>query len=145
MQFRNAKKEDFDSILSGYKEVVEEFEKRVFDEAYYRKMLTRAIDEERNIVCEIDGKVVGFIEYETKCPDLPTLRENSCWIGWSWVSSKHRGTGIGRALYQHLFKILKEKKFARVGLDVMSVNLQSQRFHEKIGFEERMKIYVKEL
>lgn len=146
MEFRNAAPGDFDVLFSGYREIVEQLEQRVFDETYYRKTLESAIQEGRNLVAEENGRVVGFIEYNATCPNLPVLRQDgSAWIDWVWVHPDFRGQGLGTALYAHLFSHLKEKGFTRLGTDAFTVNEPSQKFHAKIGFNETMRIYVKDL
>lgn len=145
MEFRTATKKDFNRIFSGYRDVIENAEKRYFDEKFHRKMLTSSIKEGRNIVCEIDGKLVGFIEYETKTPNLPLIRDGAYWVEWVWTDPKYRKKGIGRALYEYLFKMLRKKGISRIAAEVMSSNAKSQLFHKKIGFEDKMVIYVKDI
>ncbi len=66
-------------------------------------------------------------------------------IEWVLVDEAYHGKGVGKALYAHAFAVLKQKGFVRVGFDAFTVNENSQRFHEKVGFSEAMRIYVKEL
>ncbi|MDP2717692.1 MAG: GNAT family N-acetyltransferase [Candidatus Micrarchaeota archaeon] len=146
MHFRNATPDDFDVLFGGYREIVEELERRSFDSDYYRKTLQAAIAEKRNLVVQENARVIGFIEYNATCPDLPVLRQDgSAWIDWVWVDSAFRSKGVGKALYAHLCHVVKQKGFKRLGTDAFTVNERSQHFHEKIGFQETMRIYVKNL
>ncbi len=145
LTFRIAKAEDFDVLFSAYREIVEVLEKRNFDETFYRRMLESAIQGERSLVCEKDGQVIGFIEFNPICPDLPLLRENCLWVDWSWVREDFRGQGLGRKLYEALFNHARLKGFARVACDVFTVNESSQAFHQKVGFTEKIRIYTKDV
>lgn len=145
MELRTATMDDFDVLFSAYREIVEVLEKRFFDEGFYRDMLRKAISEKRSLVAEQDGGIVGFIEYNPAPPNLPMLRENAVWVEWVWVHSDHRGKGVGRKLYEYLFDYAKKQGFARVGLDVFTVNTDSRAFHEKIGFVEKIQIFIKDL
>ncbi|HLD76389.1 MAG TPA: GNAT family N-acetyltransferase [Candidatus Norongarragalinales archaeon] len=73
------------------------------------------------------------------------MRENCVWVDWSWVQKDFRGKGLGRKLYEALFNHARQKGFARVACDVFTVNEGSQAFHRKVGFEEKIRIYTKNL
>jgi len=145
MQFRLARASDFDAVFRGYREVVRE-EKRKFFVNYHRKLLRNSIREKRNIVCVENGKIIGFAEWNPVTPDLPLLfDEGYCWIDWLWVDRKCRRKGVGRKLYEQIFKLAKKKGFKHIALDVFTVNKAGRNFHESAGFMERLKIYTRKL
>jgi phosphinothricin acetyltransferase len=88
------------------------------------------------LVAEVDGHVVGFASYDD-------FRDSTKWPGYRFtvehtvhVSQSHARAGIGRALLEALMVRAQGRgKHVMVGA-VDSDNLDSLRFHERLGFSE---------
>ena len=53
-----------------------------------------------------------------------------------YVTQKYQKKGIGRALYNHLVKSLKDDGFRRILAGISLPNNKSVIFHEKLGFKK---------
>lgn len=83
------------------------------------------------LVCEVDGKIAGYA-YATKHRERVAYQ-------WSIESSIYiyndfQKTGIGKALYNALFEILKKQGFRNVYAVINLPNEKSVAFHESLGF-----------
>lgn len=70
----------------------------------------------------------------TPAPDLAALTETH-FIDTVGVSPRHRGRGVGDALYADLFRRFPGKGFLAFVVEAPHRNEASIRFHEKHGFE----------
>jgi phosphinothricin acetyltransferase len=85
------------------------------------------------IVCEVDGKMAGYV-YASKYRDREAYQ-------WScectaYIHEQFKGKGIGKALYQLLFQLLKLQGFRTVYAVITLPNDASVGIHEKCGFEK---------
>lgn len=85
------------------------------------------------LVCECDADVAGYV-YASK------HRERTAYQ-WSpestiYIAEEHHGTGIARIMYEALFDILKYQGYVNVYASVLATNLNSNRFHKAMGFED---------
>jgi L-amino acid N-acyltransferase YncA len=128
---------DAEALLAVYKPYVEttastfEYEAPSADE--YRRRINAIIPEYPWLVCEKDGVIVGYA-YAHK------HRERTAYQ-WSpestiYLSKEMQGTGIARIMYEAVFEILKLQGFINVFASVLSTNINSNRFHRAMGFEE---------
>jgi phosphinothricin acetyltransferase len=53
-----------------------------------------------------------------------------------YVREGHHGKGIGRILYEELFRLLREQGYFNVFAGVLIPNEGSERLHKSVGFEE---------
>ena len=79
---------------------------------------------------------VGFAEvslrpYAEGCKSSPVAFLE----GW-FVAEAHRGRGVGRALLERVEQWGREQNCTELGSDTWLDNLDSQRAHEKLGFED---------
>jgi L-amino acid N-acyltransferase YncA len=84
------------------------------------------------LVAEREGEVVGYA-YATAFNERPAYR-------WSagvsvYVGDNARGQGVGRALYQALFDLLRERGFRMACAGITLPNEASEALHERFGFE----------
>ncbi|MGL4873717.1 MAG: GNAT family N-acetyltransferase [Clostridium sp.] len=79
----------------------------------------------KNIVAEIDGKLVGFV----------SLNENE--ISFLYVSKDLAGRGIGKKLLEKGIEILKETTSEKsITLDLFKTNERAKALYKKMGFKE---------
>jgi len=83
------------------------------------------------IVCVIDEKITGYV-YASKHREREAYQWScECSV---YVHNNFKGKGIGRALYQLLFQILKQQGFRNVYAGITLPNDASVQLHEKCGF-----------
>lgn len=73
----------------------------------------------------VAGFVVGFVE-----PDAPGVG----YVHFVWVSPEHRGHGVARALYEHLFEALRAAGCREVRAVVSERSKGARAFHDHLGF-----------
>jgi len=84
------------------------------------------------IVCEVDGKIAGYV-YGSKHRDREAYQWScECTI---YMHNDFKRKGIGKELYQLLFEILKWQGFRNVYAGITLPNEASITLHEKCGFE----------
>jgi L-amino acid N-acyltransferase YncA len=84
------------------------------------------------LVAEREGQGVGYA-YGTAFNERPAYR-------WStsvsvYLAEDARGQGVGRSLYNALFKRLRERGFRMACAGITLPNPASVRLHESLGFE----------
>jgi Sortase and related acyltransferases len=85
------------------------------------------------LVCECNGEVAGYV-YASKHRERVAYQ-------WSpestiYIAEAHHGTGIARIMYEALFDILKYQGYMNVYASVLATNVNSNRFHKAMGFED---------
>jgi phosphinothricin acetyltransferase len=85
------------------------------------------------IVCVVNGKIAGYV-YGSKYRDREAYQ-------WScectaYIHDQFKGKGIGKELYQLLFKLLKQQGFRTVYAVITLPNEASINLHERCGFEK---------
>jgi aminoglycoside 6'-N-acetyltransferase I len=83
-----------------------------------------------------DDVPIGFAEvslrpYAEGCKSSPVAFLE----GW-FVLESHRGRGVGRALLERVERWGREQGCTELGSDTWLDNIDSQRAHEQLGFEE---------
>jgi phosphinothricin acetyltransferase len=107
------------------------FEERAPDAAEFAARIERISATHPFLVAEDGGEVVG---YAYACPfqGRPAYR-------WSagvsvYVAPERHGQGIGRALYEELFKRLRHQGFRMACAGITLPNAASIGLHERLGF-----------
>jgi phosphinothricin acetyltransferase len=102
-------------------------------EAEMRARIERILDKYPWLIAEIDGKVAGYV-YASQ------HRERA---GYRWavdvavyVAREHHRGGIGRALYDALFAILRQQGFYSAIAGITLPNAGSVGLHESLGFRK---------
>lgn len=87
---------------------------------------------DRGLVAEIDGKIVGAVwvrimnDYGHIDDETPSLAIS--------LYKEYRGFGIGTALMKEILALLKEHGYQRVSLSVQKANYAA-KLYRKVGFE----------
>ena len=97
-----------------------------------QKLLT-----DHNTVCTIasrNRKQVGvYIVQHHACPLLPHMVASE--LKHLYLLSEEYGTGLGKAMLEHAFQVIKKEKREWVWLCVSNLNRRAQKFYEKMDFE----------
>jgi ribosomal protein S18 acetylase RimI-like enzyme len=76
-----------------------------------------------------DGKLVAFL-----IGFLSQTDHDEAYIHFVGVAPEQRGSGLGRALYERFFDVVRADGCARVRCVTSPANEQSVAFHESLGF-----------
>jgi L-amino acid N-acyltransferase YncA len=137
MHLRIACEEDVDAMLSIYTPYVLEtpisFETTPPPRPEFRQRLADVQKKFPWIVCEVEGKVIGYAyasPFKTRAA-----------YDWSVESSIYlqRGQhqkGIGKKLYAHLIELLQTQGIANVIGGMALPNAASKALHESLGFKQ---------
>jgi len=82
-------------------------------------------------VAEIDGEVIGMA-WARIIPAYGNIDENTPELAIS-VLSDYRGNGVGVALMERLFDLLRERGYSRTSLSVQQNN-PAVRFYQRLGY-----------
>jgi L-amino acid N-acyltransferase YncA len=133
---RFADESDAEKMLSIYGPIVENttisFETVPPSLEEFGGRIRKTIRETPWLVCETGGKFVGYA-YASQ------HRERAAYQ-WSvdvsvYLAEEFRGQGHGRALYERLFQILRERGFFNAFAGIALPNDASCRLHENLGFK----------
>ena len=83
------------------------------------------------VVGEVDGSVVGFALFFTNFSTF--LGQPGLYLEDLYVQPAHRGTGLGKALLQHLGALAVERGCGRFEWSVLDWNQRAIDFYEKMG------------
>ncbi|MBL7740772.1 MAG: N-acetyltransferase [Chitinophagaceae bacterium] len=136
MTIRVAKPSDAKGILDIYAPYIREtsftFETEVPVEEAFANRISSYLENWPWLVCETEGVIAGYA-YGSR------YRERA---GYQWcvecsvyIHDDHLRTGAGKALYAHLFDILKLQGYRNVYAVINLPNERSVRFHESCGFK----------
>ena len=83
------------------------------------------------LICSIDDKPIGFAVYFYNYSTW--LGKNGLYLEDLYVSSKHRGSGAGKALLKHLANIAVAENCGRFEWSVLDWNEPAIDFYQSIG------------
>lgn len=85
--------------------------------------------EKINMVYEIDGLVVGYVEL--------LLESENLFINYIVIDKRYTGKGIGKELLNSAIdKCSLNRKFKYIFIDVFNKNIRAKEWYKKIGFKE---------
>jgi len=125
---REAKNEDIEGIIGVLKTVY------LQDEAWAREALRKLLTTENYtiLVAELDGKIVGFIDYYV----LPSVWErwNEATINYFFVHKDYQGKGIGSRLLKEVTKRTDETGIVELHVGTVKDNKRAINLYRKHGF-----------
>lgn len=140
MIIRNASLKDAPVIADLLKQL--DYERSVtFVEEKLRQ--TQHKDDYRNLVVEVEGKVVGVmtIHFWTQIG----LDGDTCTISFFVVDENTRSLGIGKQLEEYCTKLAKERGCFNIELYSSAKRVDAHRFYERQGYKHYEKFFMKEL
>ena len=91
-----------------------------------------------------DGEAVGYISGTIEHDERRAIRRKGIVGDW-YVAASHRGTGIGRRLFETLEAIFAEAGCGLVEVATWPFNASTRKAVERLGFAEIQITYRKEL
>ncbi len=79
---------------------------------------------------DAEGELAGFV-----CGFLSQSDPEEAYIHFVGVSPEHRGSGVGRTLYERFFAEVRDEGRSVVRCVTSPTNGDSVTFHERLGFE----------
>ncbi len=154
IDIRYAELSDIPFIINGINQIVEiESGDIRLEESLNRtdrdKKAREDIPKKNILVATLRNNPIGFIWFtiSNKCPygvDYGDYTRKYLWVNFSFVSKENRNQGIATSLYKEVFKIASSKKIYSIALDVFEVNKNSLEFHEKLGFNSKIRLMFME-
>lgn len=115
-----------DGIEPPPKSIVQEPELQIYVSHFGEKK------DDRALVAEVDGKVVGAV-WARMMPDYGHIDDETPSLAISLYKA-YRGLGIGTALLQAMLSLLKESGYARTSLSVQKAN-HAVKLYQKVGYK----------
>jgi len=138
MKLKNATIKDIQSIYNiviTYKPYNGSKEK--VDQSNLEEVIKKTIESgSEMIICEVDEKVVGYINAHYCF--FPLIKGRECYISDLIVDKNFRGQGIGKALLAEVEERAKENGCKRLNLNnLRNIDSYKRSFYEKLGYTER--------
>ena len=133
---RKAQIDDYKEILNIYEKYIREtcitFEIEVPSDEEFRDRTKTIIANYPYLVCEIEGKVVGYA-YATKHAERAAYDYD---VNLSiYINQAYHKRKIGSLLYSRLLKLLKAQGYYNAYAGITLPNEKSLSFHQALGFE----------
>ena len=114
------------------------------DEAWARKALEKLLATENYVilVAELDGKIVGFIDYYI----LPSVWEkwNEATINYLFIDKEYQGRGIGSKLLKEVIKQTDKMGIMELHVGTEKENKRAIRLYKKHGFRKEYLLLERE-
>ena len=127
------------STQSAYQDVMPEapIYSRLLDRLepfWLQKLAIPPTKEQRFLVAECDGQVVGFVEIGAATYPEEVATEDTGELHFLFVAPAFMGGGIGHRLLARATELFREDGYHQAFLWVFSRNLQARRFYESQGW-----------
>jgi len=96
----------------------------------------------------IKEKLIGFIQISIRYEYVNGSSTSPLgYIEGIYVLNEYQRCGYGRKLIEFACSFIKEKGYSEIASDVLIDNIESQEFHQKVGFSEteRTIYYIRKL
>ncbi len=127
------------STQRGYQDVMAEaaIYSRLLDRLepfWTQKLAILPSKEQRLLVAEDEGQVIGFVEVGAATYPEEVATENTGELHFLFVAPDCMGRGIGSRLLTRATELLREDGYSQAILWVFSRNIQARRFYERHGW-----------
>lgn len=135
LQIRPAAAADALALQAIYAPIVEHttisFEATAPDAAEMARRIQAASASHAWLVAEQQGQVAGYAYGSSHRPRAAYRFATEVSV---YVHERHRGTGVGAALYERLFEALAARGYFQAYAGITQPNPASTRLHERVGF-----------
>jgi len=87
-----------------------------------------AVQPELFLVGTLDGALMASV--------MAGYEGHRGWMNYLAVAPRHRGRGFGRALVEHVERLLLERGCPKVGLLVRNTNKEAAEFYRRLGYAQ---------
>ena len=87
-----------------------------------------AVQPELFLVGTLDGALMASV--------MAGYEGHRGWMNYLAVAPRHRGRGYGRALVEHVERLLLERGCPKVGLLVRNTNKEAAEFYRRLGYAQ---------
>ena len=142
LSIRTATLNDAPALLEIYapfvRDTVITFEYEVPSLTTFQSRIEKCLSTHTWLLACLNEKIVGYAYAGTFRERVAYARtcESSIYLSPSVQGLKIKDKTLATHLYERLFETLREKKFEQVIGVITSPNPQSERFHEKLGFQK---------
>ena len=84
--------------------------------------------------------LVGTIDDAVMASVMAGYEGHRGWMNYLAVAPRHRGRGFGRALVEHVERLLRERGCPKVGLLVRNSNKEAAKFYRRLGYAQDQSI-----
>ncbi|TGB01220.1 GNAT family N-acetyltransferase [Halobacillus salinus] len=84
----------------------------------------------------VDGELVGEMNYMVDPPHLLKREEGTAWIGITIGESTGRGRGVGAKAVQFLEEEIQNHGLSRIELGVFEFNTRAHHLYSRLGYKE---------
>lgn len=138
MIIRRAKKADFEDYFKMKKQEEKDYsviigEKVRYPRPFVKKTFNKAVSSRLKaiLVAEEEKKLIGYLDVEFY------TKPKKGYIEDLFVYKEYRNRGIATKLISEFKKILKEKKYKYMTLEVNIKNKNAQKLYGKLGFKAK--------
>jgi ribosomal protein S18 acetylase RimI-like enzyme len=90
----------------------------------------------RKLAVQPELFLVGTLENEVLASVMAGYEGHRGWMNYLAVAPRHRGRGFGRALVEHVERLLLERGCPKVGLLVRNTNKEAAEFYRRLGYAQ---------
>ena len=90
----------------------------------------------RKLAVQPELFLVGTIDDAVMASVMAGYEGHRGWMNYLAVAPRHRGRGFGRALVEHVERLLLERGCPKVGLLVRNSNKEAAEFYRRLGYAQ---------
>lgn len=90
----------------------------------------------RKLAVQPELFLVGTMDNELMASVMAGYEGHRGWMNYLAVAPRHRGRGYGRALVEHVERLLRERGCPKVGLLVRNTNKEEAEFYRRLGYAQ---------
>ena len=137
IEIRPASLSDLAVLVANNQAMAMETEDRMLDDETLRNGVRRLLEDSSKgfyLVAEIEGQIVGNLMITSEWSDW---RNGEMWWFQSvYVDADHRGAGIFKALYHHVYQLAKTSGAKELRLYVEHDNVVAQKVYASMGMQK---------
>ena len=90
----------------------------------------------RKLAVQPELFLVGVVDDAVMASVMAGYEGHRGWMNYLAVAPRHRGRGYGRALVEHVERLLLERGCPKVGLLVRNTNREAAQFYRRLGYAQ---------
>ena len=90
----------------------------------------------RKLAVQPELFLVGMLDDAVMASVMAGYEGHRGWMNYLAVAPRHRGRGFGRALVEHVERLLLERGCPKVGLLVRNSNKEAAEFYRRLGYAQ---------